>query len=157
MGLEERIGIGEVKELARKVPLMELYEQLKSDDDRTRRNAAWTLTHKSDSEIARLPQQEMIELILTTESIPLRRMVLSLVERQPMEEEDIRSDFLDFCMSHMVMLEEPSGVQSLCMKMAYRMCSFYPELMHEFQETLSIMHTEHYKPGLKSLIKKLKQ
>lgn len=157
MNLSKRIGINEVKALAKDVPPTELYELMRSDDDTTRRNAAWAMTHKSDSEIALLPQQELIDLVLTTESTPLRRLTLNLIARQPMEAEGVRSDFLDFCMAHMVMLEEPPGVQALCMKLAHRMCGFYPELMHEFRETLRLIHIEHYKPGMRCVIKKLRK
>ena len=42
---------------------------------------------------------------------------------------------------------------ALCV-LAHRMCSFYPELQHEFYATLNMMQAEHYKPGLSHLIKK---
>ena len=155
--LASRIGIVEVKQFAQTVSVAELYSLMHSSDPVVRRNAAWVMTHKSDNQIARLNQQELIDLVLSTNDTPLRRLTLNLVERQPMVEAEIRSDFLDYCLSHMTMLEEPPGVQSLCMKLAYRMCSYYPELMHEFQETLRLLHIEHYKPGLQCLVKKLRQ
>lgn len=149
------LGVGDVKELARTVDVEMLAGYLWDDDERVARNAAWTLTHKGDSEVCALPQDRLIDLAMATPCTPLRRMTLQLLVRQEMTEESLRSDFLDFCLTHMVALEEPSGVQSTCMKLAYRMCSFYPELQHEFQETLSLMHKEHYKPGLTYLMKKL--
>lgn len=155
--LTEKIGINEVKAIARNVSAIELYRMIYDAEDRVARNAAWVLTHKNDTEIAKLPQQELIDLVLTTPSTSLRRLVLFLLLQQPLVEEDLRSDFLDFCLTHMVMLEEPAGVQALCMKLAHRMSSFYPELMHEFNETLRLMHLEHYKPGLIALVRKLKK
>lgn len=155
--LASRIGIDEVKELARTIPVAELYSLMQSKDPAVSRNAAWVMTHKSNAQIAQLNQKDLIDLILSTGDTPLRRLTLNLVERQPMVEDEIRSDFLDFCLGHMAMMEEPPGVQSLCMKLAYRMCSYYPELMHEFQETLRLIHIEHYKPGLQCLIKKLRK
>ena len=74
----------------------------------------------------------------------------------PMDSELMRTDFLDFCLLHMHMPEEPPGVQSLCMKLAHRMCLPYPELLHEFYETLSLMQPEDCKPGMKHLINKMK-
>jgi hypothetical protein len=91
---------------------------------------------------------------MTTPDTPLRRLTLCLVEKQPILEEEINTDFLDFCLLHMRLIQEPPGVQALCMKLAYRMCSFYPELMHEFQVNLSIIQPELLKPGVKHLIKK---
>ena len=67
------------------------------------------------------------------------------------DEEDLRTDFLDFCFEHMVSIEEFPGIQTLCMKLAYRMCSFYPELMGEMKRTLDAMEIEYYKPAVKSL------
>lgn len=153
--LSQRIGINEVKALAEAVPTSHLFELIMDSDGVVARNAAWVLTHKSDKEIAALPQEQLIDLAMSTPWTALRRLTMNLILRQPIEKDDIRTDFLDFCLTHMVMLEEPVGVQALCMKMAHRMCSFYPEFLREFNETLNIMHTEHYKPGLKHLVGKL--
>ena len=125
---------------------------------RVLRNVIWRMTHQTKSLVDQLPHDPLFELATTTSDTSLRRLVLNLVERQPLDKENLRTDFLDFCLTHMIMLEEPPGVQALCMKLAYRMCSFYPELLHEFYATLNLMQTEHYKPGLTHLIKKyLKQ
>ncbi|MBO4600186.1 MAG: hypothetical protein J5641_05560 [Bacteroidales bacterium] len=147
----------EVRRMAAEMPALSLFECLYDADDRVARNAAWVLTHKPVSEISTLPQDRLIDLAITTPGSALRRLTLNLIEQQPMAAEEVRTDFLDFCLSHMVMLEEPPGVQSLCLKLAYRMCSLYPELMPEFVATLNLMPTEFYKPGLKYLIKKIKQ
>ena len=156
--LAEPLSGIEVRKLAHEMPTNLLFDSLFHPDSRVARNAAWVLTHKTTSEIQTLPHDPLIELATTTSDTSLRRLVLNLVERQPLDKENLRTDFLDFCLTHMIMLEEPPGVQALCMKLAYRMCSFYPELLHEFYATLNLMQTEHYKPGLTHLIKKyLKQ
>lgn len=155
--LQNRLGIAEVRPLAASVPWEVLLELMFDDDPHIARNAAWTLTHKSLSDISQLPQDRLIDLALTTPDTSLRRLALCLIERQGIPKEQIRTDFLDFCLRHMVMLEEPSGVQALCMKLSHSMCSHYPELSHEFEETLNLMHSEHYKPGVTYLIKKIKK
>ncbi|MBR3413177.1 MAG: hypothetical protein IKG81_10875 [Bacteroidales bacterium] len=156
--LAEPLGGTEVRKLAHELTANQLYNNLFHPDSRVARNAAWVLTHKTTSEIQTLPHDPLIELATTTSDTSLRRLVLNLVERQPLDKENLRTDFLDFCLTHMIMLEEPPGVQALCMKLVYRMCSFYPELLHEFYATLNLMQTEHHKPGLTHLIKKyLKQ
>ena len=152
--LAESLGGIEVRKLAHEIPAKQLYDNLFHSDSRVARNAAWVLTHKTTSEIRTLPHDQLIDLATSTPDTSLRRLVLNLIERQPIDKETLRTDFLDFCLSHMVMLEEPPGVQSLCMKLAHRMCSFYPELLHEFYATLNMMQIEHYKPGLSHLIKK---
>ena len=94
---------------------------------------------------------ELIEQAIQTENSSLRRLTLNIIERLKMSEEDLRTDFLDFCLEHMVSIEEFPGVQTLCMKLAYRMCSFYPELMDELKRTLEMMDIEYYKPAVKGL------
>ena len=72
-----------------------------------------------------------------------------------MDEDDLRTDFLDFCFEHMVSIEEFPGIQTLCMKLAYRMCSFYPELMDELKRTLEAMEIDYYNPAVKCLRKRI--
>ena len=155
--LRESLGGAEVRTLAREVPCSLLLPCLAEEEDiRVARNAAWVLTHKSPTEIRTLPQDGLIDLSLATPDTSLRRLTLCLVERQGIAAEEVRTDFLDFCLLHMRLPQEPPGVQALCMKLAYSMCSPYPELLHEFQETLSLMQPEQHKPGVKHLINKIK-
>ena len=39
--------------------------------------------------------------------------------------------------------------QTLGMKLAFRMCKFYPELMDELKRTLEAMEIDYYKPAVK--------
>ena len=73
----------------------------------------------------------------------------NVVEKLKISEDDLRTDFLDFCFEHMMDVEEYPGIQSVCMKLAFRMCSFYPELMDELKRTLEAMETDYYKPAVK--------
>lgn len=155
--LRESLGGAEVRALAKEVPCSLLLPCLAEEEDiRVARNAAWVLTHKSPTEIRTLPQDGLIDLSLATPDTSLRRLTLCLVERQGVAAEEVRTDFLDFCLLHMRLPQEPPGVQALCMKLAYSMCSPYPELLHEFQETLNLMQPEQHKPGVKHLINKIK-
>lgn len=151
------LGAAEVGALAKEVPCSLLLTCLDDADIRMARNAAWVLTHKPLSEIRMLPPDRLIDLALTTSDTSLRRLVLCLVEKIPMSQEGMRTDLLDFCLLHMRLPQEPPGVQALCMKLAHSMCSPYPDLVREFQETLSIMQPELYKPGVRHLINKMKK
>ncbi len=124
-----------------------------SQDYRVARSALWGLTKATDEEEAQLQVMlnEMIDQALQTDNSSVRRLTLNIIERLKMDEEDLRTDFLDFCFEHMVSIEEFPGIQTLCMKLAYRMCSFYPELMGEMKRTLDAMEIEYYKPAVKSL------
>lgn len=154
--LSESLGGAEVRVLAKEVPCSLLLPCLAGEDIRVARNAAWVLTHKTPMEVRTLPQDSLIDLSLATPDTSLRRLTLCLVERQGIAAEEVRTDFLDFCLLHMRLPQEPPGVQALCMKLAYSMCSPYPELLREFQETLNLMQPEQHKPGVRHLIYKIK-
>ena len=122
-------------------------------DYRVARSALWGLTKASDEELSELQVilNELIDQAMQTKNSSVRRLTLNIIERLKMEEDDLRTDFLDFCFEHMVSFEELPGIQTLCMKLAYRMCSFYPELMDELKRTVEAMEIDYYKPAIKSL------
>ena len=121
-----------------------------SDDERVARNAFWILTKATDKELSQLQPilNELIDLALTTTSSSVRRLSLNIIERLEMKEDDLRTDFLDFCLEHMADADELPGIQSISMKLAYRMCKFYPELMDEFKATLESMEPDFFKPAV---------
>ena len=123
------------------------------ENGRVARNALWVLTKATDRELSALQsiRDDLVDLAMTTEHSAVRRLSLNLVERLRMDREGLRTDFLDFCFGHMMDVEEFPGIQSVCMKLAYRMCSFYPELMDELKRTLEAMQIEYYKPAVKSV------
>ena len=126
-------------------------------DYRVARSALWGLTKAKDNELPELQviRNELIDQAMQTENSSVRRLTLNIIERLKMDEDDLRTDFLDFCFEHMVSIEEFPGIQTLCMKLAYRMCSFYPELMDELKRTLEAMEIEYYKPAVKCLRKRI--
>jgi hypothetical protein len=122
-------------------------------DHRVSRNALWTLTKATDKEIAQLQpmMDELIDQALKTESSSVRRLSLNIIDRLEMKEEDLRSDLYDFCLDHAVDVEELPAIQAICMKIAYRISTFYPELMAELKRILEGMEIEYYKPAVKSI------
>ena len=107
-----------------------------------------------------MSRKNIITLILALVALTAGAQRLRVGERSSgirlkMDEDDLRTDFLDFCFEHMVSIEEFSGIQTLCMKLAYRMCTFYPELMDELKRTLEAMEIEYYKPAVKCLRKRI--
>ena len=117
----------------------------------------WGLTKATDEELSELQVilNELTDQAMQTENSSVRRLTLSIIERLTIEEDDLRTDFLDFCFEHMVSIEEFPGIQTLCMKLAYNMCSFYTELMDELKRTLEAMEIAYYKPAVKSLRKRI--
>ncbi|MBO6029993.1 MAG: hypothetical protein J6Q22_00815 [Prevotella sp.] len=149
----------------------EIYQEVKSEGDflgfaqryifdqdyRVARSALWGLTKASDMELSQLQviRDELIDQAMQTDNSSVRRLSLNIIERLKMDEADLRTDFLDFCFEHMVNIEEFPGIQTLCMKLAFRMCRFYPELMDELKRTIEAMEISYYKPAVKSLRNKI--
>ena len=145
----------------------EIYHEIKSGGDflgfakqyafdadyRVARSALCGLTKASTEELSQLQVliDELIVQAMQTENSSVRRLTLSVIERLELKEDDLRTDFLDFCMEHMVAGDEFPGVQTLCMKLAFRMCNFYPELKEEFMRIVDAMETAYYKPAVKGL------
>jgi len=124
-----------------------------SSDERVARSALWGLTKASKGELVPLQVllDELIDQAMQTQSSSVRRLTLNIIERLKMNEDDLRTDFLDFCLEHMTDVAEFPGIQAVCMKLAYHMCQFYPELMGEMTRTLEAMEIEYYKPAVKGL------
>lgn len=149
----------------------EIYQEIKSKGDflgfaqryafdtdyRVARTALWGLTKAKDEELSELQviHNELIDQAMQAENSSVRRLTLNIIEKLKMNEDDLRTDFLDFCFERMVSIEEFSGTQTLCMKLAFRMCTFYPELMDELKRTLEAMEIEYYKPAVKCLRKRI--
>ena len=126
-------------------------------DYRVARSALWGLTKATNEELSVLQVilNELIDQAMQTENSSVRRLTLNIIERLNIYEDGLRTDFLDFCFEHMVGIEEFPGIQTLCMKLAYRMCTFYPELMDELKRTLEAMEIDYYKPAIKGLRKRI--
>ena len=149
----------------------EIYQEIKAKGDflgfaqryafdtdyRVARTALWGLTKAKDDELSELKvmYNELIDQAMQTENSSVRRLTLNIIEKLKMDEDDLRTDFLDFCFEHMVSIEEFPGTQTLCMKLAFRMCTFYPELMDELKRTLEAMEIDYYKPAIKCLRKRI--
>ena len=122
-----------------------------SEDYRVARSALWGLTKASKEDLSQLQVilNEIIDQAMQTANSSVRRLSLNIVERLEISEDNLRTDFLDFCLEHMMDVKEFPGIQSVCMKLAFRMCKFYPELMDELKRTLEAMEIDYYKPAVK--------
>lgn len=127
------------------------------EDFKVARSALWGLTKAKDNELSVLQVilNDLIDQAMKTENASVRRLTLNIIERLPMNEDDMRTDFLDFCFEHMVKGDEFPGVQTICMKLAYRMSKPYPELMDELKRTIEDMEIDFYKPAVKGIRNKI--
>lgn len=130
---------------------------LHDEDYQVARNALWGLTKATDAELSALQPMlhELIDKALNEENSSVRRLTMNIIVRLRMNEEDLRTEFLDFCLDHMQNPDEYPGIQSLSLKLAYKMCLFYPELMDELKRTLMAMEMEYYSPALRSVRKRI--
>ncbi len=149
---------GEAQALYQEVKATEAFvgfsqRYMHDEDYQIARNALWSLTKATDEELSQLQPilHELIDLALSATNPSVRRLSLNVVVRLQMQEEDLRTDFLDFCLDHMTDPDEYPGIQSLCMKLAYRMSTFYPELMEELMRIVKGMETAYYKPAVISV------
>lgn len=124
---------------------------LHDSDKHVARNAAWALTKADTTELNwfRPSLHTLIDLAISTSDSSLRRLVLNSIHRMPLTKDDVRTHFLDFCLDQMARLSTPPGIQALCMKIAYQMCSFYPELLDELMRTVADLDLSLYKPALR--------
>ncbi len=124
-----------------------------SQDYRVARSALWGLTKANREELSQLHVilDKFIDQAMQTDNSSVRRLSLNVIERLELYEDELRTDFLDFCFEHMMDVEEFPGIQSVCMKLAFRMCKFYPELTDELKRTLEAMEIDYYKPAVKGV------
>lgn len=129
-----------------------LYALMFDEDKRVSENAAWIFTHFDlhTNEWLYQKHNELIDEVMSTKSGSKKRLLLTLLLRQPFHEETVRTDFLDFCMQHMMDAAEPISVKSMCMKLAFEQCRFFPELLAELRNALEIMEPAMLTPGLKT-------
>lgn len=146
--LAQRIHMNDIHEICLLIQKnttqkQELYNLIFDPDDTIAYQALWVCSHFSPEENKWLysKQNELINEVLVCPHSGKRRILLNLLLRQPLNDR-IRVDFLDFCMERMISQHELPGVQSLCMKMAYKLCLSLPELLDEFRITLEIIEPE---------------
>lgn len=142
------------RELMAEGTLLQFCQQyMNHTNPRVSRNALWVLTkadHRAAQQLRPLLHR-LMDLSMQAGSSSVCRLSLNLVERMGLQIDDVRTDFLDFCLGHMADAQEYPGIQSLCMKLAFRMCSFFPELRGELLRTLQVMEADCYTPAVRSV------
>ena len=78
------------------------------------------------------------------------RLMLNLLLRQPCAEDNVRTDFIDFCLTRLADPKSPYAVRAQCIKLAYEQMIYWPELLNELRQTLDMISCEPLSPGLRS-------
>lgn len=162
--LTQRLSQSEIKQLcasthgAHNNHLKEKLYQLTLDDDRrVAVNALWTFTHfaAADNEWLYAKHDQLIERAITEQDVTKLRLILTLLLRQPFDEEDIRTDFIDFCLARLTDTRAPYAIRAQCIKLAYEQMRHWPELLDELLQTLNMISCEPLSPGLRSAWKQV--
>ena len=130
----------------------ELYQLTLDADRRVATNALWLFTHFSavDNEWLYAKHDQLIDRCLNEKDATKLRLMLNLLLRQPYTEEDIRTDFIDYCLMRLTDPKSPYAVRAQCIKLAYEQMCYWPELLNELRQTLELISCEPLSPGLRS-------
>ena len=135
----------------------ELYQLTLDNDRRVAINALWTFTHfaLADNEWLYAKHDQLIDRCLKEKDATKLRLMLNLLLRQPFDEEDIRTDFIDYCLMRLTDPKSPYAVRAQCIKLAYEQMKYWPELLNELRQTLEMISCEPLSPGLRSAWKQV--
>ena len=139
-----------------------LYQLTFDEDERVATNALWVFTHfdLQNNEWLYSKHDDLIDRVLVEKNETKRRLILSLLLRQPFEEKSLRSDFIDFCITKITACSQPYAIRCYCMKLAYEQIKYYPELLTELKAAIDMLEQEPLSPGLisakKQVMKKIK-
>lgn len=76
------------------------------------------------------------------------RLLLTLILRHKFEKNNLRTDFLNYCIDGISTDAYPCSVRVLCIKLAYEQCKFYTELTEELKSVLHLIEIGNMSPGL---------
>lgn len=130
----------------------QLYQLTLDNDRRVAVNALWVFTHFAvvDNEWLYAKHDQLIDRCLKEQDATKLRLMLNLLLRQPYTEEDIRTDFIDFCLMRLTDPKSPYAIRAQCIKLAYEQMKYWPELLNELRQTLELISCEPLSPGLRS-------
>lgn len=130
----------------------QLYQLTLDDDRRVATNALWVFTHFALADNAWLyaKHDQLIDRCLNEKDATKLRLMLNLLLRQPYTEEDIRTDFIDYCLMRLTDPKSPYAIRAQCIKLAYEQMKYWPELLNELRQMLEMISCEPLSPGLRS-------
>lgn len=157
--LENRIGKRQVECIASKCSgsvndkvKAELFTLVTSDNEKLAYNALWIFTHMSRQDrMWLLPRRnDLVDRVLTISHVGQRRLILTLLDSLPLTCEDVRTDYIDFCLTG-INSTMPYALRALCLKQAFAQCRLYPDLMNELKAEIDVMENGEMSPGLQSV------
>ena len=94
----------------------QLYQLTLDDDRRVATNALWVFTHfaLADNVWLFAKHDQLIDRAITEQDVTKLRLILTLLLRQPFDEEAIRTDFFDFCLMKLTDPKSPYAIRAQC-------------------------------------------
>ena len=94
----------------------ELYQLTLDDNRRVAVNALWVFTHfaLADNVWLFAKHDQLIDRAITEQDVTKLRLILTLLLRQPFDEEAIRTDFIDFCLMKLTDPKSPYALRAQC-------------------------------------------
>ena len=156
--LSLRLHKRDLERLAATADIEAVYELIFSENKRIAYNALWVLTHlpaEYDQWLA-TKRSALIDMLLSEHHEGKKRNLFNLLNRLPLDEADVRTDYLDFCFAKINSLE-PYAVRSFAIKQAYAQARHFPELLSELRGELNLLDAQTLAPGLRSTLRQIKR
>lgn len=133
-----------------------LYKLVFDPDKRLSNNAAWVFCNFDlrSNEWLYTKHDELIDEAMRTGDGAKRRLMLVLLLRQPFDKDNLRTDFLDFCLDCISSGKESTSVRTLSIKLAYEQCKSYPDLLRELKSTLELLEPDLLSTGVRTVRRK---
>lgn len=158
--LSKKINLPDIRETVAFISeseerLATVLRMIYSEDRTVSVNSLWVLTHLHEPEQRWLEshRDELTDMLLSTEDVSKKRMLLQLLRDMDYDQKDLRTDLLDYCLSKINSECEPYAVRAFSLHLAYKMCRLYPELLAELEEHLSMLRLQTLSPGLASALR----
>lgn len=158
--LSKKINLPDIREMIAFISEREerhetVLRMIYSEDRTVSVNSLWVLTHLRESEQRWLEshRDELTEMLLSTEDVSKKRMLLQLLRDMDYDQKDLRTDLMDYCLSKINSECEPYAVRAFSLHLAYKMCRLYPELITELEEHLSMLRLQTLSPRLASALR----
>lgn len=143
--INKRLSLSEIKVIVNRLhgdkqAIHQIYIMMNDENMRISYNAAWIMTHLCKEDKAMYLSRYKDELInLAIGKLRIRRgLLLAILLDLPIEKEP-RTDLIIFCMSHIADKSEHDSSRSSMIKLTFRLCRPYPELLHGLQEILELL------------------
>lgn len=155
--LSNRLGLIDIRKICIEIQgnshrMRDLYQLTFDADDHVAFNALWVLTHfdTDNSKWLYQKQEDLISRVIQEKNATKCRLMLTLLSRLPFTKENLRSDFIDYCIAKITACSQPYGVRALCIKLAWEQMKIHPELLAELKLALEMLEQETLSPGLAS-------